>query len=171
MIYLKKIGLSLLLLSAFNGCYNIVIPPKTHGHVEVVFENPDHFTDIKDSALPTEKGQLEIINNLKEFIINEVNPYINDNQKLTIIFTDIDLAGDFETWRGPEWDNVRIVKSIYPPHLCFSWQIVDSAGLVVKKGTEDIRDLAFDMRVTLDKSDSLHIEKDMLKDWIFYHLK
>ena len=97
--------------------------------------------------------------------------YIDDKHKLTIVFTDIDLAGDFEPWRGPEWSNVRIVKSIYPPRFCFTWQVMDLAGKVVKKGSEDIRDLAFDMRVTLDRNDPLHIEKDVLKDWMSLNLK
>ena len=40
---------------------------------------------------------------------------VPEGDKLTITFTDIDLAGDFEPWRGPQWDEVRIVKAIYPP--------------------------------------------------------
>jgi hypothetical protein len=36
----------------------------------------------------------------------------------------------------------------------------------VKEGKEDIRDLAFDMRLTMDRQDPLRYEKDILRDWI-----
>jgi hypothetical protein len=36
---------------------------------------------------------------------------------------------------------------------------------VVKSGTENIQDLDFQMRVTLDTSDPLRYEKQILDDW------
>ena len=166
---MKTTFLALLLLGALSGCVSPTQTTSIPSKVEVVFQNPEKFTDIKDSAMATESGQQDILNQLKEFIISESNTYIPINQKLTIVFTDIDLAGDYEPWRGFGWDNVRIVKSIYPPHFCFSWKLTDSEGKVLKNGLEDIRDLAFDMRVTSDRLDSLHIEKDILKDWFRAH--
>jgi hypothetical protein len=76
------------------------------------------------------------------------------------------LAGDYEPWRGPQFSDVRIVKSIYAPRFKFSFKVTDAAGKTVKEGNEDIRDLAFDMRLTLDRQDPLRFEKDILKDWI-----
>jgi len=166
---MKTTFLALILLGALCGCVSTALTPPTSSKVDVVFQNSDKFTDIKDAAVPTEAGEQDILNRIKEFIISEANTYVLNNQKLTIVFTDIDLAGDYEPWRGFGWDNVRMVKSIYPPHFCFTWKLVDSEGKVLKSGTEDIRDLAFDMRVTLDQQDSLHIEKDILKDWFRAH--
>jgi hypothetical protein len=168
---MKKSWLSSALLFLLIGCMMPLEQQRQEPRVEVVFQNSEKFTDIKDSVLPTEKAEQETLIQLKEFIIDQSISYINDKHKLTIVFTDIDLAGDFEPWRGPEWSNVRIVKSIYPPRFCFTWQVMDLAGKVVKKGSEDIRDLAFDMRVTLDRNDPLHIEKDVLKDWMSVNLK
>ena len=61
---------------------------------------------------------------------------------------------------------MRIVKSIYPPRLNFSYKITDAAGKTVKEGKEDLRDLAFEMRLTSDRQDTLRYEKDILRDWI-----
>jgi hypothetical protein len=83
-----------------------------------------------------------------------------------VTFTDIDLAGEYEPWRGPQFSDVRIVKSIYAPRFKFSYKVTDATGKTVKEGNEDIRDLAFDMRLTIDRQDPLRFEKDILKDWI-----
>ena len=52
--------------------------------VEVVFQNSEKFTDIKDSVLPTEKAEQETLIQLKEFIIDQAISYIDDKHKLTI---------------------------------------------------------------------------------------
>ena len=90
---------------------------------------------------------------------------------VAVTVADIDLAGDYEPWRGPQCSDVRIVKSIYAPRFKFSFKVTDAAGKTVKEGTEDIRDLAFDMRLTLDRQDPLRFEKDILKDWISSNLR
>ena len=86
-------------------------------------------------------------------------------------FTDIDLAGDFEPWRGGQWDSVRVVKSISPPAFKFIYTVTDSSGKVVKQGSEHLRDLDFLMRITPDPSDSLRYEKQILDDWLRSNLR
>jgi hypothetical protein len=36
----------------------------------------------------------------------------------------------------------------------------------VSEGKETLRDMAFMMRVTINRSDSLHFEKEILSDWL-----
>jgi hypothetical protein len=43
--------------------------------------------------------------------------------------------------------------------------VTDASGRVVREGSEDIRDMNFQMRLTIDASDPLHYEKDILDDW------
>jgi hypothetical protein len=90
-------------------------------------------------------------------------------------FTDIDLAGEFEPQRGPDFNNVRIIKDIYPPRLTFTYKLTDASGAVLKEGQEKLVDLSFQMSATvIDNNDPLHYEKSMLKDWLnnqFKHAK
>jgi hypothetical protein len=139
--------------------------PKTPW-ADVVFDHPEKFTDIKDQQSPTDKGQQAILDQIREFLVLRSKPFVPEGCKLTMTFTDIKLAGQFEPWRGPNWDQVRIVKPIYPPRFIFTWNVTDAAGKVIKQGKEDILDTAFDMRVTIDLSDPLRFEKDILKDWM-----
>ena len=139
---------------------------KASARTDVVFEQPEKFTDVKDSDFGTDKGRDAILERLRESIVERADKALPAGQKLVITFTDIDLAGEYEPWRGPQFSDVRIVKSIYPPRLKFSYKITDAAGQAVKDGKEDLRDLAFEMRLTADRQDTLRYEKDILRDWI-----
>ena len=134
--------------------------------VEIVFDHPENFTDVKDSYSGTDKGRDAILGQIRDFIVRKATPMIPEGYRLTLTFTDIDLAGEYEPWRGPQWDGVRIVKGIYPPAFKFAYSVTDSTGKVVKKGSEFIRDLGFEFRSVLDRSDALHYEKEVLSDWL-----
>lgn len=140
--------------------------PKPPARTEVIFVNPEKFTDVKDSDFASEKGRDEILGRIRDFIVERADAMLPPGQKLTVTFTDIDLAGEYEPWRGAQFGDVRIVKAIYPPGFKFSYKITDEAGETIKSGEENIRDLAFDMRLTFDRQDTLHYEKDILGEWI-----
>jgi hypothetical protein len=142
-------------------------PPRA----EVEFDHPENFTDVKDRADPTDSGRDAILGNLRDFVVREAGKILPPGFHLRMVFTDIDLAGEFEPWRGPRFDSVRIVRSIYPPAFKFRYEITDSRGEVRKKGEESIRDLNFETREILDQSDSLRIEKGILRDWLRENLK
>jgi hypothetical protein len=133
---------------------------------EVIFDHPENFTDAKDQFTPTDKGRDAILKALREFIVREAGYHVPAGCQLTLTFTDVDLAGDFEPGRGPGFDEIRIVRAIYPPEFKFAYLLTDPAGRVVKQGQEDLRDLAFQMRATLDVQDPLRYEKSMLSDWL-----
>jgi hypothetical protein len=139
--------------------------------VNVVFDHPENFTDVKDSGMPTDSGRDAILSRIRDFLVREATRYLPAGDDLTITFTDIDLAGDFEPWRGAQWDEVRIIKDIYPPAFKFTYSVTDSSGKVLKQGSENIRDLNFQTRLVLDTSDTLRYEKDILRDWVRANLK
>jgi hypothetical protein len=141
------------------------VPPDAPRAV-VIFVHPEKFTDIKDRNFPTPGGETAILNDLRDFLVHEAKYRVPAGDKLTLTFTDIDLAGDFEPWRGPRFEDIRIIKDIYPPDFKFSYVLTDASGHVVKQGTEDLRDLAFEMQATIDTIDSLHYDKGVLSDWM-----
>jgi hypothetical protein len=149
------------------GVVRAASTPEKPSRVTVTFDHPDKFTDVKDSELATEKGRDGYLDDLKEYIQRYAEPRLADGQKLTVTFTDIDMAGDFEPWRGPRFNDIRIVKDIYPPRLTFSFQLTDASGAVVKEGKRDLRDLSFQLRANpVNQDDPLRYEKSMLDDWM-----
>lgn len=135
--------------------------------VEVIFDQPEKFTDVKDSQFGSDKGRDGYLALLKEYLQERAPRYLAEGQVLKLTFADIDMAGDFEPWRGAEYNDVRIVKDIYPPRMSFSYKLVDTSGSVVKEGSEKLIDMSFQMNASaINASDSLRYEKAMLDNWL-----
>ncbi|HVT74110.1 MAG TPA: DUF3016 domain-containing protein [Lacunisphaera sp.] len=138
-------------------------------NVDVVFSHPEKFTDVKENStdFENERGGANVFPQLRELIENQAAALLPAGQKLTVTFTDIDLAGDFEPWRGPRFDDIRIVKDIYVPRMTLSFTLTDADGRVLKQGERRLVDLGFQTRITRAfQDDPLRYEKDMLADWL-----
>jgi hypothetical protein len=133
------------------------------GRVEVKYFEPENFTDVRDSYMGSDydRGHLAELSNHLEW---RGPAALAAGQKLTVTFTDIDLAGDFEPWRGMRWSDIRIVKPLYPARLKFSFVLTDANGAVVKAGERELNDRDL-LRLTLG-SDALRFEKGLLDDWL-----
>ena len=107
-----------------------------------------------------------ILTQLRDYLVRRTMTCVPDGQKLTITFTDIDLAGDYEPWHGAEAMDVRVVKEIYPPKLDLEFKLTSADGKVDKEGKRQLRDLLFMSRLSLNRDDPLHFEKSMLEDWL-----
>ena len=137
--------------------------------VTVVFDHPEKYTDVKDGGLDSdnERGRERYLPQLKAHLEEEAGRRLAPGQKLTVTFSDIDLAGDFEPWHGPQYNDVRILKGIYVPRLTFTFRVTDESGQVVKEGERKLVDLGYQMRITRAfRDDALRYEKDMLGDWL-----
>ena len=145
-------------------------PAPQASRVEVVFDHPDKFTDIKDAYVASDKGEQAILDQIRDFIVDRASPIVPEGWKFRITFSDIDLAGEYEPWRGPQWDMVRIIKPVYPPAFRFTYAVTDRAGKVVRQGSEFFRDASFQFRAVFDLSDGLRYEKAALEEWLRNHL-
>jgi hypothetical protein len=92
--------------------------------------------------------------------------YLPESMRLEIKITDIDLAGDFELFRGPQFDHVRVNKSIYPPRIALEFRVVDAGDQTIKEGQRQLTDLNYQLRVDYPREDPLRHEKEILRDWL-----
>jgi len=92
--------------------------------------------------------------------------FLKEGQTLSMTITDVDLAGEYEPWRSPDFDDIRIVKDIYPPRISFSFELKDSEGTVLKSGEEKLVDMSFQYRVRISSYDDLFYDKEMITDWM-----
>lgn len=141
---------------------------KTASRVTVIFSNPEKYTDVRDnmSDYDNEVGRAHYLPLIQEHLQQQGAARLPAGQQLTITFTDIDLAGDFEPWRGVQYSDIRIIKEIYIPRLAFSFKLTDASGQVIKEGERKLQDLAFQMRMVGFRDDALRYEKGMLDDWL-----
>jgi hypothetical protein len=141
-------------------------PTQTLARAEVNFFEPQKFTDVRDSYM----GDFErttYLDSIRDHLLQQAKYYVPDGHTLNVTVTDVDMAGDFEPWRGPRFDDIRIVKDIYPPRINLAFRLTDAAGNVVKEGRRELRDLSFMMKITMSfRDDPVRHEKALLDDWL-----
>ena len=153
-------------LAAISAAVAADAPAKTDARVEIVFVQPEKFTDVRDAYVASDVGRQGILDQIRDYLVSRANVYIPAGQKLTVTFTDIDLAGDFEPWRGSEGMDVRIVKDIYPPKMDLEFKLTGADGVVIKEGKRQLRDLMFMSKLSINRNDTLRFEKALLDDWL-----
>jgi hypothetical protein len=141
--------------------------PAKSSRVEVNFFEPSNFTDIGDSRNPSEASRQSDLDQIREYLVDQSKVFIPEGQRLEVTFTDIDRAGDFEPTRGPNWNDVRMVREIYPPRMTLTFRLVDANGSVIKEGKRELRDMNYLMKLNpIGQSDPLRHEKSLLDDWM-----
>lgn len=103
---------------------------------------------------------------LRTYVQERAAMRLAPGQKLQVKFTNIDLAGDFEPWRGPQMSDVRIVKEIYPPRATIEFKLLNADGSVAAQGERKLQNLGFLMSTPFPRDDSLRWDKEMLNDWL-----
>src|SRR5687768_15585737 len=78
-----------------------------HALTEIVFLKPQKFTDVKDSEMGDHE-RTTYLDQLRDHLRDQARYYVPQGHLLKVTFLDIDMAGEFEPWRGPRYSDVRI---------------------------------------------------------------
>jgi hypothetical protein len=141
-------------------------PDKPAAAIEVTFVAAEKFTDVKDYYMDSDRGRESVLGELKQHLVTHGAKYLAKGERLQITVTDVDLAGDFEPWRGINFQDIRIVKDIYPPRVDLEFKLLDAEGKVISEGKRQLRDLGYLMGMAMPTSDPLRYDKEMLNDWL-----
>ena len=147
-----------------SGCAAASSDAERVSPVSVTFVEPEKFTDAKRSEM--ERSSAGLLGELQKFIIETGERYVPAEARLTIHVIDVDLAGDFELFRGPDFDHVRITKGLYPPRIVLEFRLTDGGDRIIKEGKRDLTDIDYQLRSAYPREDYLRYEKDMLRDWL-----
>jgi len=101
--------------------------------ISVVFVEPEKFTEMRYSE--AERYSPAILLQLQRFIVETGADSLPEPLRLEVRITDIDMAGDFELFRGPVRDQVRVIKSSYPPRIALEFRVIETPERVVKEGS------------------------------------
>jgi hypothetical protein len=135
--------------------------PKPASRAEVIFNDPDNFTDWKLSDGP-EWYRESVFTAVRSYLAKQTDQMLPDGYGLKITFTDIDLG-----YRASR----RIPSGSGAPAFEFTYVVTDSSGKVVRHGTEDLRHYTDfgDYRSSIETTDLtteiIQQEKPMLKYW------
>ena len=137
--------------------------------VDVVFSHPDKFTDAARAQRGSDFGLDQNLAEIRHFVVSRAESMIPQGDKLTVTFTDIDLAGEYEPWRTPgRGGDVRIVKDIYTPKMDLSFKLTDENGNVIKQGTRHLTNMTFMMDILPPdlRNEPLAYDKELLLNWL-----
>ena len=88
-------------------------------------------------------------------------------EQLQVHVNDISLAGAFEPWHGPNSQDIRVLKDIYPPWMNVHYTLVAADGKVIREGDAKLRDGSYLQREPPGyPSDPLRYDKRMVDDWL-----
>ena len=136
--------------------------------VLVTFSHPENFTDVKSSMTGTDNDRDSLLEEMRDYVVAQAPRFLGGGQVFSITFNDIDMAGDFEPWRGPSMQDVRIIKEIYPPRIALDFSLKNAAGAEIASGSRNLTDLTFmsTLPATVFRDDRLRHEKTLLFNWL-----
>lgn len=140
--------------------------PAPSSAIDISFEKPEEFTDFTMSYSQKDYQQESLMAEFREHLQRRIEPRLAPGQKLTIKFTDIDLAGDFEPWQTRTNNDIRIVKELYPPRVKLEFKLLNADGSVAAEGKRSLSNLSFMSSIAIPQSDSLRYDKELLSDWV-----
>jgi len=135
--------------------------------VTVAWAPNEKLTEVKNN--PSRRGWLrpnEWQKELADEVRKQGERFLPPGEQLQVTFEDIKLAGQFEPWRGPTLDEVRIMKDIYPPRADLSYRLLAADGRVLREGTAKLADTSYLQRAVPNNTDPLRYDKRMLSDWM-----
>lgn len=144
----------------------ITTPLLADGKVSVEFQNPDQYTDVKERQFKTPADKNAHLKNLKSWLEKRAAKQLSAGQQLQIVFLDIDLAGDFEPWQGPSFQDIRVIKDLYPPRAKLRFKLLAADGAVLREGERELRDLGYLSHGGVASRDALEHDERMLEDWL-----
>lgn len=147
-----------------------VAPKFLNDAVSVTWVTPEKYRDVDSANSNKRKYKLRVLDDLEKYFHKKLPGYLIDGQTIALKVYDLDLAGDIRPIMGRA-DDIRVVKSIYPPMIDVEYTLLDKDGNVLKTQRKRFRDIAFNMGSSSSTAKSLGYEKAMLKKWMRNELK
>ena len=135
--------------------------------VQVKWAPDEQLTEVRQNSL--HRGYMQPAQwqkALGDYLKRRAERLLPAGQGLDVSVDDIKLAGDYEPWRGPSMQDVRILKDIYPPRIDLHFRLTGVDGKTLREGSAKLRDLAYLLRGLPNDNDPLRYDKRLLGDWL-----
>lgn len=138
------------------------------GPVQVSWTGPAQFSEIAQSRNRWQAERGDWVQDLAKYLRKQATARLPAGETLAVTITDIKRAGDYEPWRGPRMDDVRIIRDIYPPKIRLRYTVSGADGQVIDQGEPTLTDLGFMYGNvgTIGDSDPLRYEKALIDGWL-----
>ncbi|MGO4222330.1 DUF3016 domain-containing protein [Lysobacter sp. TAF61] len=137
------------------------------GPVNVRWEDPSTFSDIRYSGNRYEAKRGNWVEQLAEHLRESAEKRLPPGERLDVDIVDIRRAGMYEGWHGPDLDDTRIIRDIYPPRMTLTFRRTGADGQVLAEGERKLSDSGFMMGASpVQANDYLRFEKSMIDRWL-----
>ncbi|MGH8055552.1 MAG: DUF3016 domain-containing protein [Stenotrophomonas sp.] len=137
------------------------------GPVQVQWSDPAQFTELRQSRNRRDAQRGDWVETLAEHLRKQASKQLPEGQKLDVTITDIKLAGDYEPWHGPNFDDVRFMRDVYPPRISLQFTLTDANGQVIEQGERKLSDSGYLFNSSRpSNTDPLRYEKRLLDEWV-----
>lgn len=135
--------------------------------IAVDWDDPAQLTEYRRAR--DASGRRDVADSLKTLSRHlriRADRMLPEGQSLAVHITDLDLAGEYEPWHRPGYENVRIIRSTYPPEIKLTYALRDAQGQVLREGETTLRDPGFQLGASPIDQNALRYEKRMLDNWL-----
>lgn len=157
----------LLVAGLAAACATAPAPSAPPGTVSVTHAEPDRLEAGRLGPPESEAARRAWVDALSAYLAERSAAALPEGQRLDVHLRRVQRAGAFESWRGPQAGEVRIVRDIYPPRIELDFRLRGADGRVLREGARTLSDTAFLMRPNLHpRDDPLRHEKALIDDWV-----
>jgi hypothetical protein len=137
------------------------------GPVSVGWTDPAQFSEIRYSHNPSEARRGDWVEDLAGYLRERAQARLPAGERLELTITDIQRAGNYEPERGIRFDDVRVMRDLYPPRLTLTLKRTGADGQVIAEGERKLSDPGFLRGAGVgNSSDPLRYEKRMIDRWL-----
>ena len=141
--FLFIVGLITALAACSNSNQTMISNPVTEsGVVKITWHDPQKYTDIDAAGELQSRFEQKVFATLTADLNKQASKVLKANEKLVLMVTNVDLAGDVRPTFGEVSNDIRVVKDIYPPRIAFSYKVMKDSRVVLS-GDEKLQDMFF----------------------------
>jgi hypothetical protein len=140
-------------------------PITENGIVKVEWQDPKSFRDVKSSGDIQSRFENRTFEALTKNLNKEAAKILKPNQKLEMVVTDLDLAGDVRPTFGATMNDLRVVEDVYPPRITFSYKVTEGDQVIIA-GDEKLTDLSFMYSINKNNNKTNRYENALLTSWL-----
>jgi len=111
-------------------------------NVRIDFVNPKSFTDIRIHGF----NEFKSADIFADEMTKALSPIVAKEAPgctLVLQFTNIDLGGRYQPWKGPQKENIRYEKQWLPLQMTFNYTLLDARGKPISQGTKTLYDTLY----------------------------
>jgi hypothetical protein len=146
-----------------DGCSSPDSSSAGGGTARVEFVNPEKYTDLQANDRTLADSRTVLLPKIESYITDQAVRLLPSGRHLDVRILNIDEAGSIRLISGRQ---IRVAPDSEPARIELEYTLTDSTGKTLKSGRENLNSFGRPPNPSEQRSEELHLEKDLLRRWI-----